>query len=55
MLKYPLTRRDKLVVENHFGTLVSDPYRWLENPNSQETKQWVNKQNKLTSKIYKSI
>jgi prolyl oligopeptidase len=33
---YPVARRDE-VVDDLFGTKVPDPYRWLENPKSNET------------------
>ncbi len=45
--KYPETRRDG-VVEDYFGTPVPDPYRWLEDDNSKETKAWVEAENKVT-------
>lgn len=27
---------------------MSDPYRWLENPNSEDTKQFIDAQNKFS-------
>ena len=36
------------VTDNYFGTVINDPYRWLENPNSTETKEWIENQNKIT-------
>ena len=46
-LIYPPTRKAE-VVEDFFGTKVADPYRWLEDDNSAETKAWVEAQNKVT-------
>ena len=45
---YPETRKDT-VVDDYFGTLVADPYRWLENDTSAETAQWVKEQNEVTN------
>ena len=45
--KYPETRRGDLVETLH-GRAVPDPYRWLEDPNSAETKAWIEAENRLT-------
>lgn len=34
--------------DNYFGTEVADPYRWLEDENSDSTNHWVDKQNEVT-------
>ena len=46
-LTYPETKRGD-VTDEYFGTKVNDPYRWLEDENSKETKAWVEIQNKTT-------
>ena len=46
-LSYPPTRKAD-VVDDFFGTKVADPYRWLEDDNSPETKAWVEAQDKAT-------
>jgi prolyl oligopeptidase len=47
-------RRDT-VIENYHGTPVSDPYRWLEDPNSAETLTWVEAQNSVTADFLSTI
>lgn len=46
-LQYPVTKKTD-IVEDYHGTKVADPYRWLEDDRSEETKQWVTEQNKVT-------
>jgi prolyl oligopeptidase len=48
--RYPQTRKDT-VVEEYFGVQVADPYRWLEDSDSNETQSWVAKQNKRTRRF----
>ena len=45
---YPETRKDTTVIDLYGDISVADPYRWLEDDNSDETKDWVVRQNKAT-------
>ena len=47
MSTVPDTRRDD-VVETLHGHEVADPYRWLEEPDSPETRAWVEEQNRCS-------
>ena len=46
-LNYPTTRTADQT-DTYHGIEVADPYRWLEDPNSEETVAWVEAQNKVT-------
>ena len=46
-IQYPPTAKGD-VKDTIFGTVVEDPYRWLEDDNSAETAEWVKTQNQLT-------
>jgi prolyl oligopeptidase len=52
--KYPVTKKVDQV-DDYFGTKVEDPYRWLEEMNSPETRQWINAQVEVTEKYLSSI
>ena len=47
VLKYPETAREG-VVDNYHGIEIADPYRWLEDDNSERTAEWVKAQNEVT-------
>ncbi|PTT90194.1 S9 family peptidase, partial [Pelomonas sp. HMWF004] len=49
-ISYPVTRKVDQT-DTHHGTAVADPYRWLEDDNSAETKAWVAAQNEVTEKF----
>lgn len=46
-LQYPVTKKVDQS-DDYFGTKVADPYRWLEDDKSAETKEWVTAENIVT-------
>lgn len=53
-MKYPLTKEVD-VQDNYFGTIVNDPFRWLEDDRADDTKAWVIEQNKCTNEYLEKI
>lgn len=53
-LRYPETRKTEQT-DDYFGTKVNDPYRWLEDDNSDLTKAWVKEQNAVTEGYLSNI
>ena len=47
-LQYPAARKSD-VVDDYHGTRVPDPYRWLEDPDSPESRAWIEAENRLTA------
>ncbi len=50
----PATRMDN-VTDNYFGTKVTDPFRWLEDQNSPETRAWIDRENQYTNSILSKL
>jgi prolyl oligopeptidase len=53
-LTYPAARKGDQVDDYH-GVKVADPYRWLEDLDSEETRNWVESENKLTESFLNEI
>ena len=51
---YPEFKRDESNVITSHGYSIADPYRWLEDPESEETKEFVEKQNAIVNPIIDS-
>ena len=53
-LKYPESPK-RPISESLHGKKITDYYQWLEDPNSDETKIWIEKQNKLSLDVIGTI
>jgi len=51
---YPAPRRDEAAEDTYHGTVIKDPYKWMENPDSDETKVFVDEQNKISAPYIES-
>ncbi len=54
-MKCPPPTRVEEVKETIHGVVVSDPYRWLEDQNSPETRAWIDAQNACTQGLLKTL
>jgi prolyl oligopeptidase len=50
----PITRVEN-VVDTHWGVQVEDPYRWLENQESQEVLHWFEQQGGFTEQVLSAL
>jgi prolyl oligopeptidase len=53
-ITYPLPRKGD-VVDTYHGTKVADPYRWMEDLNAPEVKQWIEAENAVTFKYLDAL
>src|SRR5215813_12356239 len=53
--KAPPPTKVEPVTETINGTAITDPYRWLEDQKSPETRAWINAQNEYTKSLLDSF
>lgn len=53
-LKYPHPKKGDMK-DDYFGKVVPDPYRWMEDDNAPEVKEWVEQENKITFSYLEKI
>jgi len=53
-LPYPTTPRVDQT-DDYFGTVVADPYRWLEDVDSTQSRAWIAEQNALTASVLATV
>ena len=53
-LQYPVARKGD-VIDDYHGTKIADPYRWLEDPDSPESRSWIAAENRLTASYLEAI
>ncbi len=53
-IEYPKARVEE-VLDDYHGTEVADPYRWLEDIDSEETLAWIEAENQITNRYLEAI
>ena len=53
-MTYPTTHADE-TTDDYFGRVVADPYRWLEDTESDQTAAWIEAQNRVTDAYLESL
>jgi prolyl oligopeptidase len=53
-ISYPITKKVDQQ-DNYHGTMISDPYRWLENDTAADVEDWVLRENKVTNDYLSKI
>lgn len=48
-VEYPYTKKD-IRIDTFYNTTVEDEYRWLEDLDSEDVRNWIEEQNKYTNK-----
>lgn len=51
---YPIAPKADIIDEYH-GVKIADPYRWLEEPNSEATQKWIQEENEVTFSYLEEI
>jgi prolyl oligopeptidase len=53
-ISYPMAAKEE-VSDKYFHVTVADPYRWMEQTESNRTKDWITAENMLTQSYFKNI
>ncbi len=53
-IRYPAAKKVD-VVDDYHGVKIADPYRWLEDTGSADTKAWIEAENRLTEEYLSKI
>ncbi len=55
VLTRPPATEARPVTESLHGVTITDPYRWLEDPNSADTRAWIDRQNEYTDSLLNNL